>query len=144
VEIGPRDMAADAVFVGCRNRPHRDKIAMDRQAFISELSEMLDDIQQSLFDRALAFQQARTERIDSTEAFDAYFTPASQEKPDIHGGFALAHWCGSDACETRIKEALQVTIRCIPDDPVLRGEATGRCIYCDQPSDGRVVFAKAY
>ena len=40
----------------------------------------------------------------------------NEEKPEIHGGFALSHWCGNAACETAIKDALKVTIRCVPFD----------------------------
>jgi prolyl-tRNA synthetase len=53
----------------------------------------------------------------------------------------LAHWCGNDACEAKIKEDLTVTIRCVPFDAE---DEAGRCICCGQPSRRRVVFAKAY
>jgi prolyl-tRNA synthetase len=73
--------------------------------------------------------------------FIDYFTPKNSEKPEIHGGFASCHWCGSETCESKIKDALGVTIRCIPLDG--RPEA-GACIFCGAPSDMRVIFAKAY
>ncbi|MBU4011951.1 MAG: proline--tRNA ligase, partial [Proteobacteria bacterium] len=73
--------------------------------------------------------------------FKEFFTPENLEKPEIHGGFALSHWCGSDECESRIKEDLSVTIRCIPFD--IENEK-GECVYCGRPSTNRVVFAKAY
>ncbi|MBI9084736.1 MAG: proline--tRNA ligase [Desulfobacterales bacterium] len=143
VEIGPRDIAADAVFVGRRDRGHREKTAMPRQEFISQITAVLDDIQQGLYDRALAFREAHTRSIDLRKDFDAYFTPKNAGRPEIHGGFALSHWCGDEGCEARIKEALNVTIRCIPlaentapDD--------GACVCCGSPSPRRVVFAKAY
>ncbi|MDO8942225.1 MAG: proline--tRNA ligase, partial [Desulfobacterales bacterium] len=61
-------------------------------------------------------------------------------KPEIHGGFAISGWCGSAACEARIKEELTVTIRCIPFEPAGR---QGACIGCGKPG-ACVVFAKAY
>ena len=143
VEIGPRDIAADAVFVGRRDRGHREKTSMPRQTFIAQITDLLDEIQQGLYDRALAFREAHSRPIDDRRAFDAYFTAKNAEQPEIHGGFALSHWCGSADCEAGIKEALNVTIRCIPLAES-SDTAPGACICCGSPSPRRVVFAKAY
>jgi prolyl-tRNA synthetase len=141
IEIGPRDVAGDAVFYARRDRAHRDKTAMGREAFLTDVTSILDDIQKCLFDRAAAYLTENTRSLDERQDFYDYFTPLNQEKPEIHGGFALAHWCGDAACEAAIKEDLSVTIRCLP----LSAERhSGRCIYCGKPSEGRVVFAKAY
>ena len=65
-------------------------------------------------------------------------------KPEIHGGFALAHWNGSRAVEEQIKNDLKVTIRCIPfDDPANPPEA-GKCVITGEPSPRRVLWAKSY
>ena len=141
VEIGPRDIAADAVFVGRRDKAHNQKSAINRQQFVAEISSLLDNIQTSLFERARAFRDAHTQSIDSKMDFYDYFTPKNQNKPEIHGGFALAYWCGSNDCESQIKADLKVTIRCIPFE---HADDTGICICCGQPSSQRVVFAKAY
>ena len=95
----------------------------------------------TLLGRALAFREANTRPIDDRAAFYDYFTPRNAEKPEIHGGFAMAHWCGAGECEGKIKEDLTVTIRCIPFDAP---EESGRCICCGKESRQRVVFAKAY
>ena len=141
VEIGPRDIAQNAVFVGRRDRSHRDKTAIPRDQFVSQITDMLDDIQEHLFQRACRFREANTREVDNQKDFYAWFTPANKEKPEIHGGFAWSHWCGEAACEAQIKEDLNVTIRCLPLDA--RPEK-GRCICCNSPSSARVVFAKAY
>ncbi|MCJ8500404.1 proline--tRNA ligase [Desulfatitalea alkaliphila] len=141
VEIGPRDIANDAVFVGRRDLPHKQKSALPRAQFIAEVGQLLDAVQDQMLARAVAFREANTLAVDSKADFYAFFTPRNQEKPEIHGGFALAHWCGGSDCEARIKEDLTVTIRCIPFDAE---EENGRCICCGQPSPRRVVFAKAY
>jgi prolyl-tRNA synthetase len=141
IEIGPRDVAGDAVFYARRDRAHRDKTAMGREAFLAEISSILDDIQKHLFDRAAAYLAENTRSLDERQDFYDYFTPLNQEKPELHGGFALAHWCGDAACEAAIKEDLSVTIRCLP---LSAERQSGRCIYCGKPSEGRVVFAKAY
>jgi prolyl-tRNA synthetase len=145
VEIGPRDIADDAVFIGRRDRDHRQRESMKRQRFIAEISDILDSIQNTLLERARAFRQAHTRDIDDAESFYGYFTPDSLDRPEIHGGFARSHWCGSSRCEMKIKDDLGVTIRCIPfDDDPAAVEETGACIGCGKPSRQRVVFAKAY
>jgi len=141
LEIGPRDIADDQVFVGRRDKAHRDKVSMKREAFIGSVTAILDEIQQNLFDRAAALLKAHTHDISDKTDFYDFFTAANKEKPEIHGGFAHAHWCGNALCEARIKDELSVTIRCIPlDSP----EEDGSCIFCGEPSRRRVVFAKAY
>lgn len=141
VEIGPRDIADNSVFVGRRDRSHKDKMSIKRDHFVGEITNILNEIQNSLFERALTFRKANTVTIDENTQFQEFFTPENQEKPEIHGGFAMSHWCESDNCESRIKEDLGVTIRSIP----LGNETEkGTCICCGGPSSRRVVFAKAY
>ncbi len=141
VEIGPRDIAEDSVFVGRRDRDPKDKVSIRRGEFVKTVISMLDDIQMNLFDRALRFRDENTVRIDSKDDFYAFFTPNDAVNPEIHAGFALAHWCGGEVCEEKIQQDLSVTIRCIPleDEP-----ETGPCVICGSNSSGRVVFAKAY
>ncbi|UCF91231.1 MAG: proline--tRNA ligase, partial [Desulfobacterales bacterium] len=140
VEIGPRDIAAGTVFVGRRDRAHNQKASIKKEQFVAEITQILDEIQDRLFERALSFQREHTVMIEERRKFYDFFTPQNQEKPEIHGGLALAHWCGTDACESKIKEDLGVTIRCLP----LEGDKDhGACICCGRPADDRVVFAKA-
>jgi prolyl-tRNA synthetase len=88
----------------------------------------------------LEFRDANTKKIDTKEEFYAYFTPKNANKPELHGGFALTHWCGDAAVEEQIKNDLKVTIRCIPF-----GDAEpGTCPFTGRPSKQRVVFAKSY
>ena len=86
-------------------------------------------------------RSANTVKIDSKEEFYAFFTPKNAEKPEIHGGFALAHWNGSREVEEKIKDDLKVTIRCIPFGA---SEEEGKCILTGEPSKRRVVWAKSY
>ena len=141
VEIGPRDIAENSVFVGRRDKAHRERTSIPRERFVQTVTDILDEIQGNLFGRAKAFREEHSREIDEKDDFYDYFTPVNRETPEIHGGFALSHWCGSDDCEAKIKEDLQVTIRCIPLTP--RREE-GVCICCGGKSHERVVFAKAY
>lgn len=139
LEMGPRDMAEDAVFMFRRDTGERSVVK--RADLGRVVKETLDAIQKNMYDQALAFQKAHTRELDDKEAFYAWFTAANPEKPEIHGGFALAHWCGDAACEAKIKQDLSVTIRCIPLDAE---EEEGLCIFCGEKSPRRVVFAKSY
>ncbi|WP_028324475.1 proline--tRNA ligase [Desulfatirhabdium butyrativorans] len=141
IEIGPRDIAKDGIMMARRDRSPKEKQFLQKTVFLESVCSVLDDIQQGLFDRALAFQKAHTRSIDDPAAFNAFFTPKNADKPEIHGGFALSHWCGEAECEARIKQELTVTIRCIPFG---MPEEAGKCIGCGRPSSQRVVFAKAY
>jgi len=141
VEIGPRDVAENSVYVGRRDKPHREKTSIQTDRFIARVIDMLDEIQNSLFTRAREHMTNRTVVIDDKKDFYDFFTPENSEKPEIHGGFALSHWCGGRICESRIKEDLSATIRCIPFDS---REEAGSCICCGKPAQKRVVFAKAY
>jgi prolyl-tRNA synthetase len=141
VEIGPKDIASDSVFVGRRDKDARDKSAINKDTFVAEICSILDEIQDSLFQKALAYREENTRNIDDKNAFDAFFTPENTDRPEIHGGFAMSHWCGDGACEKTIKERLNVTIRCIPYDGQ---NEDGICIECGKPSNKRVIFAKAY
>jgi len=141
LEIGPRDMADDSVFLGRRDLPHNQKQSVKREAFIAGVAAMLDEIQQTLLERARTYRDEHTHTINSKDDFYAFFTPRNAEQPEIHGGFAMAHWCGDPAVEAQIKADLGVTIRCIP----LEGEAEpGTCLFTGKPSPRRVLWAKAY
>ncbi len=141
VEIGPKDIDKDAVFVGRRDREARARTSIPTGQFISGFTRLLDEIQGNLYQRALDFREGHTVALDAHEAFCDYFTPQNAERPELHGGFARSPWCGTPECEKQIKDALNVTIRCIPLDAPREKEA---CVYCGKPSSQRVIFAKAY
>jgi prolyl-tRNA synthetase len=141
LEIGPRDIASASVFVGRRDRGPKDRVSLPRAQFVAELPALLDEIQAGLLERARAFRAQHTRIIDTKDDFYAFFTPANAEKPEIHGGFAMAHWAGSRAEEEQLKNDLNVTIRCIPQDGATE---PGTCFFTGRPSQRRLVFAKAY
>ena len=131
----------DSVFVGRRDKGPKEKAGQPRAQFVATVAAQLDEMQNGLFERAREFRTANTRRIDQKDEFYAFFTPKNEEKPEIHGGFALSHWNGSAEVEAQLKNDLQVTIRCIPLDA---GDGPGTCPFSGQPSQRRVVFGKAY
>jgi len=141
VEIGPRDIARDSVYVGRRDKAHNEKVSLQRDQFVGEITNILDGIQNSLFTRAQKFSKEHTQPFDDREAFYDFFTAKNLQNPEIHGGFAEAPWCGKEACELKLKDELGVTIRCLPFEQENR---QGSCICCGKPGNIRAVFAKAY
>jgi len=141
IEIGPKDMQSNSVFVAKRNFEPNIKYSQTRENFLSTLENDLDNIHKDLFTKALKYREENTPKIDNFTDFTNYFTPKNKEKPEIHGGFAMSHWCESADCENKLKDDLKVSIRCIPFDSL---EDDGKCILCNSPSKRRVVFGKSY
>jgi prolyl-tRNA synthetase len=141
IEIGPRDLESGTVALARRDEPPKAKSFPTANSLPDLLPGILDAIQDGLLARATAFRDAHMRPISSREEFYEFFTPKNPDKPEIHGGFALAHWNGSSAVEEQIKADLKVTLRCIPFN---RGNSAGTCIFTGEPSPQQVVWAKSY
>lgn len=141
IELGPRDIEQGSVAMTRRDRGVKEKAFLPSAEAVAGIAETLQSIQDTLYARALAYRDTFTLPIDQREEFYAYFTAKNPNKPEIHGGFARSHWCGSAKCEETIKADLKVTIRCIPFDAV---EEDGQCVVCGEASRKRVIWAKSY
>jgi prolyl-tRNA synthetase len=141
VEIGPRDLEKNSVEVSRRDQALKAKESMPMEEFVARAPEILGSIQNSLHSRAKKFRDVNTQVINSRKDFYDFFTPENRAKPEIHGGFVLAHWNGSREIEEQIKNDLKVTIRVIPVDD---SSDPGECIFTGKPSARRVVWAKSY
>lgn len=141
VEIGPSELENDSVSFSRRDKEHKARVNISKSEFVATVVNELDNIQESLYQKALDFREKNLVRIDSQKDFYEFFTPENMEKPEIHGGFAYSHWSGDPAVEEQVKSDLNVTIRSIPfeDD-----KEPGKCVVSGKPSPKRVVFAKAY
>lgn len=141
IEIGPRDIESNSVMVCRRDKPHKEKIKVQVDSLPQTALSLLQEIQQGLFDSALSFreQHLRTD-INSLEEMKAFFTPKNSEKPEIHGGFVLAKWCGDPESE-KILDELKVTIRCLP---IQQSNTEGRCILTGKPATIDAIFGKSY
>jgi prolyl-tRNA synthetase len=136
VEIGPRDITSRKVAVARRDNPPKEKSFPSKEDFLREVTDILEDIQMNLLQRALAFREANSVKIDSMEEFIAYFAE------DAPGGFAACHWAGTREEEEAFVKEHKVTVRCIPLDPSYQED--GKCILTGRPSSTRVIFARAY
>jgi len=144
IEIGPRDLEKGSVAVCRRDRGPKEKDFLATDEAVNKVPDILQDIQDQLLANALAFRKEHTQKIDSLDEFRDYFTPKNADKPEIHGGFALAHWGGTAEDEARLQSEFKVTVRCIPNDKEISGEDSGTCFYTGKPSAQRVVLAKSY
>lgn len=130
IAVGMRDLENGTVELARRDLQTKTTVSRDGIALVCQ--QLMNEIQESLFNKAFDFRQSMTFEVDTWEDF--------QQRIEA-GGLVSAHWDGSGATETAIKEATKATIRCIPLDQ--KPEA-GSCIYSGKPSQGRVLFARAY
>lgn len=140
VEVGPRDMESNSVFVGRRDRAPKDKQGIERAEFVAGISGLLDEIQDSLFAKAKAFRDEHSRELKSEAEFVEFFSPENKENPEIHGGFAIVGFCCDPEIEEKIAKEHKVSVRCIPN--ATAGEEVP-CIFTGKPGR-RVVFAKSY
>ena len=130
--IGPRDLENKTVEIARRDTLSKEFAPME--GLRDKVLDLLDDIQENLYAKALKFREENTHEVDSWDEF--------KDIIENKGGFVYAHWDGTSETENKIKEETKATIRSIPLDYGSTGE--GRCVYSGKPSKGRVVFAKAY
>ena len=129
--IGQRDLENNTYEVARRDTLSKESVSGDN--IINHIEQLLKDIQENIYQRALTYRDTHITEVNSYEEF--------KEVLENKGGFIAAHWDGTPETEAKIKEETQATIRCIPLD---RKEETGKCIYSGKASLGRVLFAKAY
>lgn len=148
IELGPRDIEGGTLMFARRDQTPKDKQSIQRADVVKIVQTALEEMQAGLFERAAARRREHTKWIDSKAAFDAFFTPKNEGKPEIHGGFAVSPWCGGAACEESIKERLKVTVRCLPKEEDLASVTTlgtaSTCVECGGPVKHKALFAKSY
>lgn len=130
IAMGGRDVENGTVEIARRDT--KEKVTVKNENLGLYIQQLLEDIQQNLYNRALQFRTASTHEVDSWDDF---------KKQIEIGGFVSAHWDGTSETEEKIKEETKATIRCIPLDAV---QETGNCVYSGKPSTQRVLFARAY
>jgi prolyl-tRNA synthetase len=135
VELGPKDLEKNACVLARRDRPGKEgkEMGVPLAGAAARIAEVLREMQASLFEKARQFRDANSFEVNSWDEFKATI-----EEP---GGFLWAHWDGTRETEDRIAAETKATIRCIPFN---RKKETGKCVLTGKPSEGRVVFARAY
>lgn len=131
IAMGPRDLENNKAEVARRDTKEKEIVNWDN--IEAHIEKLLIDIQENLFNRAIAFRSENTTEVDTYDEF--------KKELEEKGGFISAHWDGTAETEELIKEETKATIRCIPFDSK---EEAGICIVTGKPSTRRVLFAKAY
>ncbi len=128
--MGMRDYEAGTVEVARRDT--KEKSSRQFEGIAAYIEKLLADIQQNIYNRALAFRNANIREVNNWDEFLKVI-----EQP----GFISAHWDGTAETEDKIKELTKATIRCIPlNNP----QQDGVCVFSGKPSKERVIFARAY
>ncbi len=128
--LGMRDLEAGTVEIARRDNLTKESRPID--GIVDHIRSLLDDIQANVYQRALKFRKDNTYKVDTW----AEFTEQIEK-----GGFLMAHWDGTAETEEKIKDETKATIRCIPlDSPA----EPGTCVFSGEPSERRVIFARAY
>ncbi len=129
--IGARDLENGTVEVARRDTG--EKVSKELDSVQDFIPNLLDEIQENIYQKAFNFRKENTTKVDSYEEF--------KEVLEGKGGFILAHWDGTSETEEKIQQETKATIRCIPFDSETE---EGICMYSGKPSRKRVLFAKAY
>lgn len=130
IAVGPRDLKNNNVELARRDT--LDKNIVEREGLGERIDNLLKQIQQDLYDAAKERRENKTTTVDSYDKFKKVL--------DEEGGFIYAHWDGTAETEEKIKEETKATIRCIP----LEDGEPGKCMVTGEPSEQRVLFARAY
>lgn len=133
IAIGPRDLENGTIEIARRDNLTKEQFELVSLPISEKISILLDEIQEGIYSKAFNFRTEMTTEVNSWDKF--------KEVLEGKGGFISAHWDGTSDTEEKIKELTKATIRCIP---LNRKEETGSCVYTGNPSQGRVLFAKAY
>jgi len=131
IELGPKDLKEQKVIAVRRDTG--EKIPVQWENIRKEIPVMLEQIQSNLLKKAIEFRENNTNNVDDYEVF--------KQKIENDEGFLNAFWCGSPDCEQKVKEDTKATIRVIP---FKNKKEKGTCIYCDSPSEERVIFSRGY
>ena len=130
ITIGPKDLEKNSLEIFRRDTFEKQFIQINDS--VEYVLQLLDQIQDNLFKKALNFRDENITEVDNFEDFKNIL--------EAKGGFISAHWDGTDETENKIKELTKATIRCIPQG----AKTTGKCVFSGKPSEQRVLFAKAY
>ena len=131
IAIGARDMQNNVVEIARRDTKEKITVSMDGLA--NTVVALLHDIQEDIYNKAKIFRDTNITKVDTWEEFEKLL--------DDKGGFISAHWDGTAETEEKIKELTKATIRCIPLNNL---QEEGKCILTGNPSNERVLFARAY
>jgi prolyl-tRNA synthetase len=131
IAIGPKDLENGTFEIARRDTLSKE--VKSKEGIVTYISNLLEQIQSDLFNRALEYRNTHVTEVNTFEEF--------KDVLENKTGFIAAHWDGTPDTEEKIKDLTKATIRCIP---LNRVEEDGKCVFSGAKSTGRVLFAKAY
>jgi len=130
IEIGPKDIAKNKIVLVRRDDQKKTDLMFDK--LVQGVESVLNDIQQSMFEKTKSFLKEKTKSVSDFDIF----------KSELEKGMFLSSpWCGDQKCEEKIKELTGADIRVIPFD---NDNVRSSCINCKRPSKKNVIFARGY
>lgn len=131
IEIGPKDLENNQVVLVRRDTGEKISISID--GIENEIVNILDNIQKSLYERALKSREEKTRMVKDMDEFEKIL--------ELKPGFIKAMWCEDIKCEDVIKERTGATSRCIPFE---QEKVADKCVCCGGKAEKMVIWAKAY
>jgi len=131
IAIGPKDLENGTFEIARRDTLTKE--VKSKEGIVTHITNLLEQIQSDLFNRALEYRNTHVTEVNTFEEF--------KDVLENKTGFISAHWDGTPDTEEKIKDLTKATIRCIP---LNRVEEEGKCVFSGAKSTGRVLFAKAY
>ena len=131
IEIGPRDLANNEVTLVRRDTSEKINVKVDEVN--AKVKELLNDIQNNLYNKALENQKNKT-----------FYAKTLKDVEDIMNkqpGFVHAHWCGNTECELKMKEIKGTKSRCILESKDYENE---KCAVCGKDAKHEVVWGIQY
>ena len=128
--LGARDLEHGLVEIMRRDTLEKQNVPVE--GIEQYIRQLLDDIQQNIYKKAVDFRDAHIYECDNYDEFKERIKD---------GGFFLCHWDGTAETEARIKEETQATIRCVP---YAFEQTPGTDMVSGKPAVARVLIARAY
>jgi prolyl-tRNA synthetase len=142
IEIGPRDVESRKVCVQRRDQPVTEKQFADKEDFIRQSAEILDQIHHSLLERATAFRDANIATCAGIDDFHAHW---AGENP----GWLYTAWAGTPEQEEELSKQHKIAIRCLPVEGAslsngLKNATPGKCFLTGTETPARAVWGRSY
>jgi len=143
VEVGPNEMEDDAVTTVRRDNGDKE-MGRDREEFIHSAEDILDDIQESMYNELEEYQQ---ENIREASSKNEILATIGKSR-----GYVKSKWCGKESCEDEIKDQVSAEIVVLPfqeDSKPATIQASeehldGECAVCGEEAERWAYFAKNY
>lgn len=132
VEIGPKDIENNQCVIVTRHNREKTFVSLDELETV--IPQKLQEVRDGLYEAALENRERRTYACKTLDEI----TEALEKNGD---GFIKAMWCGSEECESKVKELTGVGSRCIPLE---QEHVADTCICCGKPAKHMLYWGKAY